>query len=537
MTYLPKKKKAPAKPKRGTKMIAPGDVGVIYARYSSHNQRDVSIEQQEEAARSLANDLQIPIISTYADRAISGRTDKRTGFQKMMNDAAKGKFKYVIAWKSNRLGRNMLEALINETRLADMGVRVLYTEEDFDDSAAGRFAARSMMNVNQFYSESMAEDIKRGLDDNAKKCKVNGALSLGFKKGEDGRYAIDEPNAKIVEEAFVRVAAMESFVDIYNDFNARGLKTSTGSTWNKSSLSRILRNKRYRGVYIWGDTETEGGVPRIVSDELFYKVQEVLNMKQSARGRHTPNGDYLLTGKLFCGKCKSPMTGISGTSKTGDSHYYYVCSKKRNEHSCDKVNIRRDAIEEAVATAIRDYALQPDVIDWIADSAVEYNRKKEEANDILVLKDELKQTQAAIKNILSAIEQGIITDSTKGRLIELEAKQSQLHAKISAAQADIVIVSKETLVEGLKMFKDGDVNDKSYKAKLFDTFLVAVYVYDDTLRIVFSFSGNKNTVDVPFVSSVVDDIQNIDRVEGSFKVSKAPPAAMCRSKLGTISWS
>ena len=147
--------KHPAKPKRGKKLEIE-EPGVLYGRYSSHNQKDISIEQQFEKCYELAAEYGIRIIDTYADRAVSGRTDKRRDFQRMMTDAAKGKFRYVIAWKSNRMGRNMLEALINEARLQDLGVRVLYVEEDFDDTAAGRFAARSMMNVNQFYSENMA---------------------------------------------------------------------------------------------------------------------------------------------------------------------------------------------------------------------------------------------------------------------------------------------------------------------------------------------------------------------------------------------
>ena len=163
MALLPRKPaKHPAKPKRGKKLEVE-EPGVLYGRYSSHNQKDISVEQQFEKGYELAAEYGIRIIDTYADRAVSGRTDKRRDFQRMMTDAAKGKFRYVIAWKSNRMGRNMLEALINEARLQDLGVRVLYVEEDFDDTAAGRFAARSMMNVNQFYSENMAEDIKRGV--------------------------------------------------------------------------------------------------------------------------------------------------------------------------------------------------------------------------------------------------------------------------------------------------------------------------------------------------------------------------------------
>ena len=177
---MPKKPtKHPAKPKRGKKLETE-EPSVLYGRYSSHNQKDISVEQQFEKGYELAAEYGIKIIGTYADRAVSGRTDKRKDFQRMMSDAAKGKFRYVIAWKSNRMGRNMLEALINEARLQELGVRVLYVEEDFDDTAAGRFAARSMMNVNQFYSENMAEDIRRGLYDNASNCMVaNGHLPYG----------------------------------------------------------------------------------------------------------------------------------------------------------------------------------------------------------------------------------------------------------------------------------------------------------------------------------------------------------------------
>lgn len=116
-----------------------GGNAIIYARYSSHNQRDVSIEQQIEACRKHAAELGLTITDTYEDRAISGRTDNRPAFQRMMRDAEDGKFQYVLAWKSNRMGRNMMQAMVNESRLMDCGVKVFYAEEDFDDSARWAF--------------------------------------------------------------------------------------------------------------------------------------------------------------------------------------------------------------------------------------------------------------------------------------------------------------------------------------------------------------------------------------------------------------
>lgn len=516
--------KHPAKPKRGKKLEIE-EPGVLYGRYSSHNQKDISVEQQFEKGYELAAEYGIRIIDTYADRAVSGRTDKRRDFQRMMTDAAKGEFRYVIAWKSNRMGRNMLEALINEARLQDLGVRVLYVEEDFDDTAAGRFAARSMMNVNQFYSENMAEDIKRGLYDNAANCMVaNGHLPYGYKADETLHYAIDEPKAAVIREIFTRVSCGEAFVDIMASLNARGIKTSYGRPWGRSSFQKILSNERYRGIYIYGDVRKEGGIPRIISDELYFKVQEVITTKKNPQGRHRVNGDYLLTGKLFCGHCKSPMTGISGTSRSGNLHYYYVCQKRRTEKTCEKKNLRRDDIELQVAKAIKRRTLDDDTINWIADSVVEYSQHQESASGIGLLEDQLKDTQRSIKNLMAAIEQGIITPTTKARLMELEKEQSDIDRKITMAKADVIPVNRDQLVGWLKKLQAGDVHDKKYQAELFDTFLIAVYVYDnpdgqDYMKVVFNYAGSKNTVEIPLDPSVIDNVENIET--GAVRLSSA----------------
>ena len=519
---MPKKKAGgsqPAKPKRGQKL---NEAGVIYARYSSHNQKDISVEQQIEKCQELAREFGIYIVETYKDRAVSGRTDKRTDFQRMLKDAAVGQWRYVLAWKSNRIGRNMMEALINETRLQELGVRILYVEEDFDDTAAGRFAARSMMNVNQFYSENMAEDIKRGLYDNARNCMVaNGHLTFGYKADETLHYLIDEPRAAAVREIFTRVAAGEPFVDIFNSLNRRGITTSYGQPWGRTSLNKIITNERYRGIYIYGDIRIEGGIPRIISDELFFKVQEVITTKKNPRGRHRVNGDYLLTGKLFCGKCGAPMTGYSGTSRSGELHYYYVCQKHRLEKACDKKNVRRDMIEYSIAKGIRDQVLQDDVIEWIADQTIAYNERKEAEGQIGLLEEQLATVKKGIRNIIAAIEQGIITPSTKERLQELEREQSQIEGKIAAARADIIPVQRDRLVEWLRSLREGDIQNKKYQANLFDTFLLRAFVFDNDAKITFSFSGDKNTITSPL--DLLPDVTNENSAECSFKLHQAPP--------------
>ncbi len=493
----------------GKKQQLSGGVGAIYARYSSHVQRDCSIEQQVDACKVKAKELGVEIVAVYADRAVSGKTDNRPEFQKMLRDADKGHFQCLIAWKSNRMGRNMLNAMVNEERLRDAGIKCYYAEEDFDDNAAGRFALRSMMNVNQFYIENMAEDIKRGLLDSAKAGKVIGTVPYGYKKGEDSRYEVHEEEAAIVREVYQRVANGEPLIDIARNLNDRGITRRRGKQrlpWGKSSFQNLLHNEKYIGVYKYTDVIIPDGMPRIVSDELYDKVQEVTNTKKNPyqnKRRRTNNGYYLLTGKLFCGKCGAMMVGVSGVGKDNRPHFYYICQGKRLRHDCDKKNVRRDVIEDMVTEAIRRYALTDEVLDWIADRAVEFSRQMVAETDLGILREQLANTEKTLDNVMKAIEMGIITETTKKRMHELEAERKALLRKISEEEKSIIVLDKDDILASLMLFRDGDFDDQSFRAKLFDTFLKAVYVYEDNLRIAFSFTSGDDLIDMP-LKDIVD---------------------------------
>ena len=208
--------------------------------------------------------------------------------------------------------------------------------------------------------------------------------------------------------------------------------------------------------------------------------------------------DYLLTGKLRCGHCGSYMTGVSGTSRNGELHYYYTCQKRRAEHACNKKNVRRDVIEPAIAQAIKMYCLTDDVIEWVADRTVEYWEKHDNDLHIEALEQQLEENKKATSNMLKAIEMGIITDATRSRMIELETEQSKLAVQLNAAKADVVKIDRDDLIDELQIFRDMDVNNRSVQAELFKDFLVAAYLYDDNrLKLVFSFMGKEKNVEIP----------------------------------------
>ena len=499
---------------------------VIYARYSSHAQNDASIEQQIDECQEYARQHGYKIVGVYADRAMSGRSDRRPEFQKMMRAAEKHEFQIVLAYKSNRISRNMLHALSYEDKLAQHGVNVVYCKEEFGNNAAGRFALRTMMNVNQFYSENMAEDIMRGLMDNASQCKVNGALPLGYRRGADGRYEIDEQTAPIVQEIFRRIAGGELKASIANDLNNRQIQTSKGAAWNKNSFHAILSNERYIGVYIYRDVRIPGGIPAIIDEELFELAREKEEaMKTLIKGRRRREDmEYLLTGKLFCGYCLEPMVGSSGTGKMGKMYYYYRCKNNAEKHTCRKKPVRKEAIEQLVVSSLKACITKPENIDWMTDLVMKYRNKIIAESDIGYLEDKLKENKTAIKNVMKAIEMGVVTETTKARLQELEAEQKEVLSSLLAEKRGIPDVTRDHVQFFFESFRNGDVNSIKYKKTLIKHFLRAVYLYDDHIKITFDYDDSDTGVEIPLEDSSAENSEDTSVLIDSLGVYQIPKA-------------
>ena len=493
-----------------------GKLAVIYARYSSHNQRDVSIDQQVKADREFAERRGLKIIDIYADRALTGTNDNRPEFQRMIEDSKKGAFQYVIVYSLDRFARDRYDSVVYKRLLKENGVRVLSAMENIGDDPTGILLESMLEGLAEYYSKELASKIRRGLNDNAEKCMVATSLPFGYKKGEDGKYAIEPKEAEIVKQIFTRVLHGDNLADIARDLNDRGIRTKKKSLWNKSSFNKLLSNERYIGYYIYADHRIENGVPAIIDKATFYAVQERLKLKANPRNspvkKRRENSVYLLTGKIFCGHCKSPMIGKCGTSKTGRLYAYYVCKKQAEDKTCDKKKIGRERAEYLVAKALRDYALQDGMIEWLADISIDYQKKHFEPAELSLLKTQLKQTESSIKNILAAIEQGIFTPSTKDRLAELEDQKTSLAARIALKTPDkLDLLSRDDILSAMSIVRAGDLEDKNYQELLFNMFLRAVYLYDDKLKIVFNYTRDgHDTAEIPF------DIDEQDAYEGEF---------------------
>lgn len=120
--------------------------GIIYARYSSDNQREESIDGQIRECKEFAEKNDIRIIDTYIDRALSAKTDNRPSFQQMIKDSSKGLFDVIIVWKLDRFARNRYDSAHYKSILKKNGVKVVSATEAISSGAEG-ILLESMLEV------------------------------------------------------------------------------------------------------------------------------------------------------------------------------------------------------------------------------------------------------------------------------------------------------------------------------------------------------------------------------------------------------
>lgn len=471
---------------------------VIYARYSSDRQTEQSIEGQLRECYAFAKANDIAVIDTYIDRAISGKTDNRPAFQKMIEDSAKRQFQAVIVYRLDRFTRNRYDSAIYKARLKKNGVKVLSAMENLNGSPESIIMESLLEGMAEYYSVELSQKITRGMRENALKGKaLGGQRVLGYKVNSDCYFEIDETTAPVVVDIFKLYSSGKTVKEICDILNARGVKTARGGAFNKNSLHTILTNKKYIGIYKTKYGEIVGGIPAIIDKELFEMVALRMEQNKKAPARAKAEINYLLSTKLFCGKCRSAMVGESGTSKTGKKYYYYACVKKKREKACDKSNVKKDWIEDLVIQRTVTDILKDDVIEKIADRLVELQKAEAaESGTMLYLQNSLAEIQVSIKNIMTAIEKGIITESTKTRLTELEDEKRNVEIEIAKESIARRIISREQIIYWISSFKDGNITSEKYRQQLIDTFVHAVFVYDDKIVITYNYSGKNNTATI-----------------------------------------
>ncbi len=310
--------------------------------------------------------------------------------------------------------------------------------------------------------------------------------------GSDQRLQVDPLTAPLVVEIFTRYAEGETVRAIVESLNERGLQTRKKKPFSMTSFNRILKNRKYIGEYQYQDVTIPGGIPAIVPQDLFDRVQAKMEKNKRAPATSKAEERYLLTTKLFCGKCGRLMVGESGTSHTGRKHYYYKCGSSKRKTGCDKKAVKKDWIEDLVIRLTMKVVFDDEALNKLADELMDFQRR--ENTDIPILKRQLEETAQGIENLLNAIQQGILTASTKARLEQLE--ETKTHLEISMAQAELKkpLLSKKQILFWLHRFRGIDTSKPDQRQRLIDSFVNAVYVYDDKIVLTFNYRDGTETI-------------------------------------------
>ena len=465
---------------------------VIYARYSSDNQREESIEGQLRECMEFAERTGVTVIESYIDRALSAKTDNRPAFQRMIKDSYKHCFDMIIVWKLDRFARNRYDSAHYKSLLKKNGVKVVSAKETIAEGSEGILLESVLEGMAEYYSAELSEKVIRGLTENALKAKVNGGgIPFGYYIDENQKLAVDKTLAPIVTEIFTMYADGKMIKEIVAYLNEKGIKTRFGKPMSYNIIQYMLSNRKYIGEFRYRDIVIPNGAPAIITNELFDKVQSVLQKNKHAPARHKAEDDFLLTTKLFCGKCGAFMVGDSGTGRLGEVHRYYKCVNAK-KHTCDKKTVRKQWAEDLAVKYALEILNNEDLITLLTDRI--YDLQGEENPRLPRLREQLADTEKRVENMVNAIEQGIILDSTKDRLTKLENDKKELEIVILQEQIKKPFLTKEQIRFGIEKFKKLDISTKDGKQRLIDGFINSIYLYDDKITFTFNYKDGTKMV-------------------------------------------
>ncbi len=480
-----------------------------YVRYSSDNQREESIEAQSRAIKEYAERNNMTIVRIYADEAKSATTDDRPQFLQMIKDSGLGIFDVIIVHKLDRFARNRYDSAFYKRELRKNGIKLMSVLENLDDSPESIILESVLEGMAEYYSKNLAREVMKGMKETALQCKHNGGIpALGYDVKEDKTYTINEEEARIVQLIFELYAQGKSYNYIINTLNEKGYKTKRANPFGKNSIHDILVNEKYVGTYVFNRTiskvngkrnhhhskdeseiiRVENGIPAIVSKEVFEAVKMRMNKNKRGTGERKAKEVYLLSGKIFCGKCEGALVGnrrYAGRNKT--LYLTYECSTRKRNKTCDAKGINKEYIENDVIEELKNRLFSPEAIETITDKLYKFtqNQNKEITGSIKQFEKELNSTQKEIDNLINAIAAGMFHPSMKDKMDQLESKKTELTIMLNEAkmQKQINSPTKE-MITGYFM-KDINIKEKSLEdqKQIIQAYVTRVIVYENNIDI------------------------------------------------------
>lgn len=485
----------------------------LYARFSSDNQREESIDAQLRAMHEYCKRYGMVVVHEYCDRAKSATTDDRPEFLEMIHDARENKFDFVVVHKLDRFSRDRYDSAFYKKELKKNNVALVSVLENLDDSPESIILESVLEAMAEYYSRNLAREVMKGMKESALQCRsVGGRPPYGYKVDPaTHKFEINGEEAEAVKLIFKQVADGVGYQEIITQLNRLGYKTRLGNPFGKNSLTEILRNERYKGIYIFNravshnashqrnnhisKAEDEiiripGGIPRIVDDKTFDRVQSILKGRKQRETRRNAKQEFLLTGKVFCGICGCRYNGSSHRSGRNKLlQVIYTCGKKHTNGDlhCKNKDVNRNYLEDFIVKQVGRIVFSedriPELIQTYHNSMGLLCGEGEEVLKKLSLS--LKNINQKIKNIVNVItETG--SPALLETLTELENEKQRITQQLDVEKNKMKTdqLNEEEIIAAYqlsqKMFEDGTLPQRK---QLINLYLKRVLVYPEFVKI------------------------------------------------------
>ena len=490
---------------------------VLYARYSSDNQREESIEAQLSILHKFCADNGYTVVNEYCDRAKSATTSNRPEFLRMIDDARNKGFDYVIVHKLDRFSRDRYDSAFFKRELKRNDVKLISVLERLDDSPESIILESLLEAMAEYYSRNLGREVMKGLGVNAKKCIWNGGPSpLGYDV-VDQRLVINPEEAKAVQIIFEMTADGYGYGAIVDRLNLLGYKTKKGQPFGRNSIYEIIRNEKYKGVYTFNKraskhnnhaykpdeevTRIQGGCPAIVTTELWERANAV---RRASRSHYTnAKRTYLLTGLLYC-ECGGKFHGnVRRHKKRGLEYTTYRCSERVNKRDCDTKELRCTILDAWVIDELCKMLSTEESVKKITQGLNE-SLKSTVDNDEQYsrVKDTLSRAEQSRDNLIEAISHTGINEAITKKINECEAIISEAKTFLETYEKDYSqsIITEHEVKEKIDEVKEYLMNPENVQRSKFilSQYIEKVEISNEkikaTFKVAFSNSGEESVV-------------------------------------------
>ncbi len=446
---------------------------VGYARFSSDNQRQESLDAQLRAIREYCVRKNYILTNTYEDAAFTGTTDKRDAFQRMITDSKQGVFDIIIVHKLDRFSRDRYDSAYYKRELRKNKVQLFSVLENLDSSPESIILESVLEGMAEYYSKNLAREVRKGMKENALKCMTTGgAPPIGYSINSEKKFEISETEAKSVRLIFRRILEGKGYDTIIHELNEFGFRTRCGKQFGKNSISSIIRNEKYKGVYVFNKASSkdydgkrnshlyksdediiriEGGIPAIVSTADFDAVQTIIKERQHKTTSLNAKEVYLLSGRIYCGECGKSYIGnrkFAGRGKT--MHCTYRCNtrERMTSDACTNKEIRREYIERFVLEKLSEVIFDETRIPMLLKKYADYSAKtdKEALGKLEELNIRKAEIERKINNLISLLAD-TANPSLMAGLNKLELEKRDIEGIIARTEhsAGVISVPEEKL--------------------------------------------------------------------------------------------